>query len=882
VTEQKRTSEYSKTDIKESVASGETHFFRIYDLTNARKQPYGIEPAPHQKKALKKLYEWHDSQPAPEAGCILTLPTGAGKTYTAIRFICGKILNDDYKVIWLAHTHHLLEQAFHSFEEGVEHISEPRRQLAVRVVSGTRGHYKPSDIKADDDVLIATLQTLSNAYKNRHPSLEEFIAGSKGRIFVVFDEAHHSPAPSYRKFISALREHCPDMYLLGLTATPTYTDDHGKNWLKKIFPQGIIHQVSPNELMAANILARPIYEEPKTNYAPELDEREYQKWINTYQDIPEEIITKLAENKERNILIAEIYCQNREKYGKTIIFADRWYQCEQISEFLKSRKITTGTVYSHIDADPGSVEARNRRTRDENSKVIDDFRKDKIDVLINVRMLTEGTDVPKVKTVFLTRQTRSRILMMQMVGRALRGTKFNGTPEAFIVSFVDDWKKYINWAEYDQLAEGLADDTVTEYGKKTPVHIISIELIKRLSRQMDSGCVISPVPFLSILPAGWFRVEYTVKVDGSEDFELKRELVLVNDIELDCFDKLIAHLLTIDLGRFEYEDLKSEEVTRELNEWVEMFFRESSHHCGSNLEDDILKIARHISQNGRAPRYYPFETRDIHDLDSTAIEVLDKKLNRYEEDDMLRSIYNRTDRLWVTLYYNYDMFKSHFDACMNRILHARRHGADPATHRPKFHTPDYEILQGSEPAEEIKRQIKERDSYKCLCCGNSNKRDLQIDHIVAKYYSGGNIQDNLQTLCSVCNMIKGIEKINFRDPQTDLTEPLHNFDISRFELPVIGEAKEPEFWENYIRRVINFFYKCGAVQKVTIGRRGDNYYHWKVELRVGNDPLWFKPHIETMFNGICQAKQSYKVTAPESITVSSPGLEAITIGTTIV
>jgi superfamily II DNA or RNA helicase len=38
---------------------------------------------------------------------------------------------------------------------------------------------------------------------------------------------------------------------------------------------------------------------------------------------------------------------------------------------------------------------------------------DSLDVLINVRMLTEGADVPSVRTVFLTRQTTSQILLTQ-------------------------------------------------------------------------------------------------------------------------------------------------------------------------------------------------------------------------------------------------------------------------------------------------------------------------------------------------------------------------------------------------------------------------------------------------------------------------------------
>jgi superfamily II DNA or RNA helicase len=41
-------------------------------------------------------------------------------------------------------------------------------------------------------------------------------------------------------------------------------------------------------------------------------------------------------------------------------------------------------------------------------------------------VLTEGTDIPMLKSVFLTRQTTSQILMRQMVGRALRGPQGRG------------------------------------------------------------------------------------------------------------------------------------------------------------------------------------------------------------------------------------------------------------------------------------------------------------------------------------------------------------------------------------------------------------------------------------------------------------------------
>ena len=65
--------------------------------------------------------------------------------------------------------------------------------------------------------------------------------------------------------------------------------------IRRVFPQGIIFQAEPQRLWADRILAKPIPEEAKkTNFTPTFDEREYQKWVGTYRDLPEKIITELA------------------------------------------------------------------------------------------------------------------------------------------------------------------------------------------------------------------------------------------------------------------------------------------------------------------------------------------------------------------------------------------------------------------------------------------------------------------------------------------------------------------------------------------------------------------------------------------------------------
>ena len=68
----------------------------------------------------------------------------------------------------------------------------------------------------------------------------------------------------------------------------------------------------------------------------------------------------------------------------------------------------------------GEVDDVGVNKREDNNKIIEKFKNDELDILINVNILSEGSDIPQIQTVFLTRPTISNILMTQMVGRALR------------------------------------------------------------------------------------------------------------------------------------------------------------------------------------------------------------------------------------------------------------------------------------------------------------------------------------------------------------------------------------------------------------------------------------------------------------------------------
>lgn len=57
---------------------------------------------------------------------------------------------------------------------------------------------------------------------------------------------------------------------------------------------------------------------------------------------------------------------------------------------------------------------------------------------------------------------------------------------------------------------------------------------------------------------------------------------------------------------------------------------------------------------------------------------------------------------------------------------------------------------------ELKKQILERDGYKCVICGRTEKEgyELHVDHILPKDKGGKATLENGQTLCSICNFRK--------------------------------------------------------------------------------------------------------------------------------
>ena len=329
-------------------------------------------PREHQNKAHKEMTKFF-VQDDKQAG-ILVLPTGGGKTYTAVYWLLKNIVSKNKKVLWLADQGFLLEQARETFRENILECDTKRRdEINIRVVSGSDKHANPNSITVSDDILLISSQTaISNWNDQNNTKFKKFINenAKDGNLFIVYDEAHHTPAFGRRNLLiggsdgkTGILETHPQIKLLGLTATPTYTDKRQRGWLWEIFKDGIIYEIAKKELEDKKILASPIFIQERTKFKLVLSDNDVDKLIFKHQELPVHIIEEIAQNEDRNNFIAEYFCDNRERFGKTIIFLDRWYQCKIVENYINKKvgKEIAASVFSYVDGNKNIDYINNRK-----------------------------------------------------------------------------------------------------------------------------------------------------------------------------------------------------------------------------------------------------------------------------------------------------------------------------------------------------------------------------------------------------------------------------------------------------------------------------------------------------------------------------------------
>lgn len=405
--------------------------WRLLGAKDGALRPFS--PYPHQVDAWKAM-----SAARPMRGNLLVLPTGAGKTISAIRWLLEHVLSDPNprRVLWVAHRAELVEQAADTIERQMDACrrAEP---LGVRCISGLHGNPASTLIDPHASVVCATIQSLVRA-----PEVVAEFFKRNPDTFVVIDEAHHAAAASYIKLLDAARL-SGKAEILGLTATPTRTVENELGRLRQQFPDGVVYQVEASRLINERILAKPICETVLTNEDFEADFTDDElTFLHRFKELSTATLERIAKSTSRNKMIADYYQEHQGTHGQTLMFGTSVAHCYTLSREFTNRGIRAAYV------------AYVRDDQRANEEVLAEFRAGEIDVLLSVTKLTEGIDLPAVQSVFLIRPTSSHILMSQMIGRALRGPKAGGTEEAHIVSFEDHWAKFADWLNPMEFLDG--------------------------------------------------------------------------------------------------------------------------------------------------------------------------------------------------------------------------------------------------------------------------------------------------------------------------------------------------------------------------------------------------------------------------------------------
>lgn len=377
----------------------------------------------HQRSAVRRLEPLlvQDSRRA-----VLHLPTGVGKTRTAMHVVAETLRRHDPSVvIWLASGRELLEQAVLAFEEAWTHLGT--RPLQIGTMWADR---MPILDRFADGFLAVGLAKGWALLSRTDPNWAARLA-PRVRL-VVFDEAHQSIARTYRRITEdlTLDFRCA---LLGLTATPgrTWADIDRDGELAEFYSGNKVTLEVPGEnpidyLIDNGFLARPRFRTLLAEPGLDMTARELAR-ISDALDIPDEIVASLSMSEQYVTAVLRAIDELLEAgHQRVLVFAATVSHARVLTAVLVARDVRSEVV---TGATPVRVRERAIRTflSDDAAPM----------VLVNFGVLTTGFDAPKASAAVIARPTKSLVLYSQMVGRAIRGPRAGGTETCEVVTVVD-------------------------------------------------------------------------------------------------------------------------------------------------------------------------------------------------------------------------------------------------------------------------------------------------------------------------------------------------------------------------------------------------------------------------------------------------------------
>lgn len=376
--------------------------------------------------------------------CIVSLPTGGGKTRTAVeafiewlqpRFAKGQYL------IWIAQSEELCNQAIECIRQLWASKQFPETLRVYRYFGGSK--LELSDMIGG--VVVSSISQIDNRIGKDEVLFE--VINKTGSV--IIDEAHRATTQMYINFFNFCKElHSDELFpICGLTATPGRSFGDTPKLVElfdsKLFTPTLGTEFDNNPLdyfRKNRYLALPRPKQiqtqvdipfPKTLFSETKEQFLYR--------MDKEVLKDLAINEKRNRKIIQQLLLIPE--GElTLVYACTVAHAELIATILNYYKRTA----TSISADT---------PRHYRRKLLEQFKRGEIQFVVNFGVLTTGFDAPKTQNIVICRPTFSEILYEQIVGRGLRGPKFGGTEYCNIIDFCDNYERFGDQQAYNRFSE---------------------------------------------------------------------------------------------------------------------------------------------------------------------------------------------------------------------------------------------------------------------------------------------------------------------------------------------------------------------------------------------------------------------------------------------
>lgn len=387
---------------------------------------------------------------------ILTLPTGAGKTRTAVEALLKwrQTRDDRPLILWIAQSDELCEQAVQAFREVWFDLGHGDHSFRETLTIGRLWSDKNA-VPSECGVVVSSIQKLGAAAAGRGIlTLEQLEILRESVGVVVVDEAHRALAPSYGNVLNALgfnfRKKRARSALIGLTATPRRTSEDETRRLHRRFHNNILNApglgADPVQtLRGQGVLAR--MEVESLDYDAERidlsETKAHAEHYESFDDVHPNVLTRLGEEHRRNRRLLERLLK-LEPTWPVLVFACSVQHAQAMSSLLRRQGRSSACVL-------GTTRPATRRA------TIERFRNNELSVLCNYGVLTTGFDAPSVRCVVVARPTTSHVLYEQMVGRGMRGPAFGGTEKCLIIDVDDNiqWRNRPATIQYSGLEQEM-------------------------------------------------------------------------------------------------------------------------------------------------------------------------------------------------------------------------------------------------------------------------------------------------------------------------------------------------------------------------------------------------------------------------------------------